>query len=118
MVDNDLHGHHHPLARRLPLVRHFCGVENVSVVPSFNKLRGLSLSYRIPLGVLAFAVSFSGPLSNKISPKYVLLFGQGLLVVATCLLATDDSPSKYYSHALPAFILGSAGAMFSYTHTK
>ena len=72
----------------------------------------------IPIGVLAFVISFSGPLSNRISPKYVLLFAQGLLVVATVLLATADSPSKYYSHVLPAFILGSAGAMFSYTHTN
>lgn len=72
----------------------------------------------IPIGVLSFVVSFSGPLSRKISPKYVLLFAQGLLVVATVLLALADSPSKYYSHVLPAFILGSAGAMASYTHTK
>ena len=72
----------------------------------------------IPNGVLAFAISFSGPLSNRISPKYVLLFAQGLLVVATVLLATADSPSKYYSHVLPAFILGSAGAMLSYAHTN
>ena len=72
----------------------------------------------IPIGVLAFAASFSGPLSNRISPKYVLLFAQGILVIATVLLATADSPSKYFSHVLPAFILGSGGAMLSYTHTK
>ncbi|KIP05049.1 hypothetical protein PHLGIDRAFT_108699 [Phlebiopsis gigantea 11061_1 CR5-6] len=72
----------------------------------------------IPIGALSFAISFSGPLSNKISPKYVLLFAQFILVIATCLLATADSPSKYYSHVLPAFILGSAGAMLSYTHTN
>ncbi|EKM51218.1 uncharacterized protein PHACADRAFT_263243 [Phanerochaete carnosa HHB-10118-sp] len=72
----------------------------------------------IPIGVLAFAMSFSGPLSNRVSPKYVLLFAQGLLVVATVLLATADAPDKYFSHVLPAFVLGSAGAMLSYTHTN
>lgn len=39
-------------------------------------------------------------------------------MIATCLLATADSPDKYFSHVLPAFILGSAGAMISYTHTN
>ncbi|GJE93570.1 MFS general substrate transporter [Phanerochaete sordida] len=72
----------------------------------------------IPIGVLAFAASFSGPISNRISPKYVLLFAQALVVVATVLLATADAPDKYFSHVLPAFILGSGGAMLWYTHTN
>lgn len=72
----------------------------------------------IPIGVLAFAASFSGPLSNRISPKYVLLFAQCIVAIATILLATADSPDKYFSHVLPAFILGSGGAMLWYTHTN
>ncbi|THG96869.1 hypothetical protein EW026_g5038 [Hermanssonia centrifuga] len=72
----------------------------------------------IPIGALAFAASFSGPLSRKISPKYVLLFAQGLLVIATILLALADSPDKYWKMVLPAFVIGSAGAMLTYTHTN
>ncbi|KAI0337830.1 MFS general substrate transporter [Trametopsis cervina] len=72
----------------------------------------------IPIGVFSFAISFSGPISHLISPKYVLLFAQALLIVATVLLALADAPSKYFTHVLPAFILGTSGAMLSYTHTN
>lgn len=75
-------------------------------------------SYRIPIGVLAFAMSFTGPLSRRISPKWIILFGQGILIVATILLAFADGPDKYWPFVFPAFILGSAGAMLTYTHTK
>jgi nitrate/nitrite transporter NarK len=72
----------------------------------------------IPIGALAFTMSFSGPLSSRISPKYVVLCGQACVIVATVLLATADAPSKYFSHYLPAFILGSGGAMLWFTNTK
>ena len=68
--------------------------------------------------MLAFATSFSGPLSTRFSPKYVLLAAQGLLVVATILLGLADSPDKYWSYVFPAFMIGSTGAILSYTHTK
>ncbi|KAJ3528558.1 hypothetical protein NM688_g7983 [Phlebia brevispora] len=72
----------------------------------------------IPIGALAFATSFSGPLSERFSPKYVLLAGQALLVVATVLLALADSPDKYWPYVFPAFMIGSTGAMLSYVHTN
>ena len=118
LVDDYLHHHHRAVARRVQVVCHFRRIAHVRPKLPSVLLRFSFWSSRIPIGVLAFVTSFSGPLSNKISPKYVLLFAQCILVVATCLLATADSPSKYYSHVLPAFILGSAGAMLSYTHTK
>lgn len=46
------------------------------------------------------------------------MMGQGLLVISTILLALADTKEKYWSHVLPAFFLGSAGAMFTYMHTK
>lgn len=48
----------------------------------------------------------------------MLLFAQALLIIATVLLALADAPSKYFTHVLPAFILGTSGAMLSYTHTN
>ncbi|TFK51508.1 MFS general substrate transporter [Heliocybe sulcata] len=72
----------------------------------------------VPIGVISFTVSWTGPLNRRIDAKYLILFGQGCLVIATILLAFADAPSKYWSHVLPAFLLGSAGAMLSYTHTN
>ncbi|KAI0704972.1 major facilitator superfamily domain-containing protein [Cytidiella melzeri] len=72
----------------------------------------------IPVGALAFAASFSGPLSDVFEPKYIILFGQVILMIATILLALADAPSKYFSHVLPGFILGSAGAMLTFTHAN
>ncbi|KAI0704966.1 major facilitator superfamily-domain-containing protein [Cytidiella melzeri] len=72
----------------------------------------------VPVGVLCLVVSTTSFLAQIISPKYIILGGQVLLAIATILLATADSPHKYYSHVLPGFIIGSAGAMFTYTHTN
>ncbi|GJE93571.1 MFS general substrate transporter [Phanerochaete sordida] len=72
----------------------------------------------VPIGVLAFVASLSGPLSNRVSPKYVLLAAQALVLAATVLLATANAPHKYFSHVLPAFILGAAGVLAWYTHTN
>jgi MFS family permease len=69
----------------------------------------------LPIGVLAFGVSFSGPLSARISPKFLILGGQALVLVATVLLAFADAPSKYWPFAFPAFCLGTMGAMLAYT---
>ncbi|KAI0791390.1 MFS general substrate transporter [Abortiporus biennis] len=70
----------------------------------------------IPMGVFAFAVSFSGGLARIISPKWILMFAQVLLMVSTILEVFADSPHKYWSFIFPAFILGTSGAMFTYTH--
>ncbi len=75
-------------------------------------------SSRIPIGALSLIVSFSGVLSDIFPPKYILIVSHLLLIVATTLLALADTPSKYFSHILPAFILGSAGAMGAFTHTN
>ncbi|PCH34679.1 MFS general substrate transporter, partial [Wolfiporia cocos MD-104 SS10] len=74
--------------------------------------------HMIPIGVLAFSMSFTGPLSRKINPRWIILTGEGLLVVATILLAFADGPQRYWPFIFPAFVLGSAGAMLVYTHTN
>ncbi|KAI0739621.1 MFS general substrate transporter [Daedaleopsis nitida] len=74
--------------------------------------------HMIPLGVLAFAMSFTGSLSRVINSKWIILFGEGLCIIATILFTFADSPARYWPFIFPAFTLGSAGAMLMYTHTN
>ncbi|KAF9242847.1 major facilitator superfamily domain-containing protein [Melanogaster broomeanus] len=75
--------------------------------------------HMLPIGVVAFAMSFTGSLSRVISPKWIILTGLSLLAVATILLALGGGqPDQYWPFVFPAFSLGSAGAMLTYTHTN
>ncbi|KAH7886610.1 major facilitator superfamily domain-containing protein [Phlebopus sp. FC_14] len=75
--------------------------------------------HMLPIGVLAFAMSFTGSLSRVFSPKWIMLTGLTLLVIATTLLAVGGgNPDQYWPFVFPAFSLGSAGAMLTYTHTN
>ena len=47
-----------------------------------------------------------------------MLFGETLAIVATVLFTFADRPERYWSYTFPGFVLGSAGAMMTYTHTK
>ncbi|KIJ11564.1 hypothetical protein PAXINDRAFT_15560 [Paxillus involutus ATCC 200175] len=52
-------------------------------------------------------------------PKWLILTGLSMLVVATTLLALGGGqPDQYWSYVFPAFALGSGGAMLTYTHTN
>ncbi|TFY61732.1 hypothetical protein EVG20_g6946 [Dentipellis fragilis] len=64
----------------------------------------------IPSSVAAFFASFTGPLSRHISPKWLILLGQLLIVAASLLLVFADGPDKYWTLDFPGFALGSAGA--------
>ncbi|KAI0667392.1 MFS general substrate transporter [Trametes maxima] len=74
--------------------------------------------HMLPIGVLAFSMSFTGSLSHHVNPKWLILTGEGLCLIATILLAFADSPARYWPLIFPAFVLGSAGAMLMYTHTN
>ncbi|PIL32540.1 MFS general substrate transporter [Ganoderma sinense ZZ0214-1] len=74
--------------------------------------------HMLPIGVLAFAMSFTGSLSRVINSKWIILFGEGMCIIATILFAFADRPERYWSFIFPAFVLGSAGAMLAYTHTN
>ncbi|KIJ19716.1 hypothetical protein PAXINDRAFT_166798 [Paxillus involutus ATCC 200175] len=75
--------------------------------------------HMLPIGVMAFAMSFTGSLSRVFSPKWLILTGLSMLVVATTLLALGGGqPDQYWSYVFPAFALGSGGAMLTYTHTN
>ncbi|KZT65692.1 MFS general substrate transporter [Daedalea quercina L-15889] len=74
--------------------------------------------HMIPIGVLAFSMSWTGPLARRVNPKWIILSGEGMLVAATVLLAFADGPDTYWPFVFPAFVLGSGGAMLTYTHTN
>ncbi|KIK95726.1 hypothetical protein PAXRUDRAFT_826748 [Paxillus rubicundulus Ve08.2h10] len=75
--------------------------------------------HMLPIGVMAFAASFTGSLSRRFSPKWLILTGLSCLVVATILLALGGGqPDQYWPFVFPAFALGSGGAMLTYTHTN
>ena len=64
-------------------------------------------------------MSFTGSLSRIFSPKWIILTGLFMVAVATVLLALGGGrPEDYWPYIFPAFSLGSAGAMLTYTHTK
>ncbi|KAG1782220.1 major facilitator superfamily domain-containing protein [Suillus placidus] len=72
-----------------------------------------------PIGVIAFAMSFTGSLSRIFSPKWIILTGLSFCMVATVLLALGGGkPQDYWPYIFPGFALGSAGAMLTYTHTN
>ncbi|TFY76923.1 hypothetical protein EWM64_g7089 [Hericium alpestre] len=77
-----------------------------------------SAIHLIPISVGAFLTSFTGPLSRKLSPKWIIMFGQALVMVANILLNFADGFDKYWSRDFPAFVLGTAGAQIMYTHTN
>ncbi|KAG2048631.1 MFS general substrate transporter [Suillus hirtellus] len=78
-----------------------------------------SAVHMLPIGVAAFAISFTGPLSRIFSPKWIILTGLSLCMVATVLLALGGGkPEEYWPYIFPAFFVGSAGAMLTYTHTN
>ncbi|OJA09891.1 hypothetical protein AZE42_06756 [Rhizopogon vesiculosus] len=75
--------------------------------------------HMFPIGVLAFATSFTGPLSRILSPKWIILTGLSLCMIATVLLALGGGkPEDYWPYIFPAFSLGTMGAMLTYTHTN
>ncbi|KAF8123559.1 major facilitator superfamily domain-containing protein [Boletus edulis] len=72
-----------------------------------------------PIGVAAFMMSFTGSLSRLSSPKWMILAGYSMVALATILLAVGGSqPEGYWPYIFPAFVVGSAGAMLTYTHTN
>ncbi|KAG2354307.1 major facilitator superfamily domain-containing protein [Suillus spraguei] len=68
--------------------------------------------HMLPLGIIAFAASCTGSLSRIYSPKWIILTGLPLCMVATLLLALGGGkPENYWPFVFPAFVLGSAGVM-------
>ncbi|OJA11344.1 hypothetical protein AZE42_04924 [Rhizopogon vesiculosus] len=78
-----------------------------------------SVIHMLPMGIIAIAASFTGPLSRVFSPKWIILTGLFLSMVASILLALGGGqPEDYWSYVFPALALGSLGVMLTYLHTK
>jgi len=76
------------------------------------------LSCRIPNGVAAILMSLTGFLSRYISPKWLILLGHTLLIIATILLSFADSEDKYWRLMFPGLIIASGGSMLAYSQTS
>ncbi|KAJ7751977.1 major facilitator superfamily domain-containing protein [Mycena metata] len=74
--------------------------------------------YMVPLGVVSFATSFSGRLTQWIHPKWLILGGQFLALGSTVMFVFADTWSKYWPLVFPAFCIGSTGAMLAFVHTN
>jgi MFS family permease len=74
--------------------------------------------HTLPIGISAIFFSTTGFVLKWVSSKHVLLFGHLCLIIATILLALDDTAQKYWSYNFPAGIIGSAAAMVVYTHNN
>ncbi|KAG2141136.1 major facilitator superfamily domain-containing protein [Suillus bovinus] len=75
--------------------------------------------HMLPLGIVASAASCTGSLSRIYSPKWIILIGLSLCIVATLLLALGGGkPENYWPYVFPAFVLGSAGVMVAFSHTN
>ncbi|KAG6855721.1 hypothetical protein H0H87_011651 [Tephrocybe sp. NHM501043] len=60
----------------------------------------------IPFGLVALITTFVvGAMAPYISPRWILVGGQLLILAGATLLAFSETRSTYWSHVFPAFIL-------------
>ena len=108
------------LARCLPLV---CHVNCVTLVCPFIPSKPQDPSWhlsmpRLPSTIPFVIVNFTEPLSQIIKIKWILLFGQGIIIISMVLLHFADAPDRYLPVVIPALILGAAGCALIQTHAK
>lgn len=72
----------------------------------------------LPIGGIALSLCFSSSLSKVINPRYLILFGHVLIIIATVVLAHAAAPEKYSSYTVPGFLIGSGGAQTIYMQTN
>ncbi len=63
-------------------------------------------------------MSGTGPLQNKISPKWIILFGETFVFIGTILFPFSGQENHYWSRVFPGFVIGSSGMMLVYVHSK
>ncbi|KAI0042428.1 MFS general substrate transporter [Auriscalpium vulgare] len=73
----------------------------------------------LPTGVFGGGIAGpSGLFPKYVNPKWTILGGLVLDIIATILLALGDTREKYWSILFPAFIIGTMGTMVVYTNTN
>ncbi|KAI5124916.1 hypothetical protein M0805_007344 [Coniferiporia weirii] len=78
----------------------------------------LSVEHQLPLSLSALVMTFTGPLSRVIIPKWFILSGLCMSAIATTLLPFASTPDTYWRLVFPAFVIGSAGMQLTYTHAN
>ncbi|KAG1725479.1 major facilitator superfamily-domain-containing protein [Suillus paluster] len=73
--------------------------------------------HMLPMGIVGLALSFfTGSLSRIFSPKWIILVGLSLCMIATVLLALGGGkPENYWPYVFPAFSLGTSGMLLTYS---
>jgi nitrate/nitrite transporter NarK len=75
----------------------------------------LAAVHFIPVGVLPmFIASFTNELVKYVNPKWIILGGLILDIIATVLLPFADRSSRYWSFLFPAFLIGTLGNFVVY----
>ncbi|KAL4065541.1 major facilitator superfamily domain-containing protein [Scleroderma yunnanense] len=78
-----------------------------------------AVAHTLPLGIIAFATSFTGFLTRMFNPKWIILLGLFMASAGTTTLAlAGGEPDNYGPFVFPAFLVGSAGTMLAFTHTN
>jgi len=72
----------------------------------------------LPPGVVALLMSFTGSLANRISPKWLILFGNTLAFIGTILFPFTGKEDRYWPLVFPGLVIGSAGMMITYVHSN
>jgi len=69
----------------------------------------------LPIGLAGGTIAYlTGVVAPYIPRRVLLIGGQLLMGVATILFALADTPEKYWSHVLPAMIIGMTGTAAGY----
>lgn len=60
----------------------------------------------LPTGICSMIVAgFVAPLVKAASPKWAIMLGLGMELIASVLLPFANSPERYYSFLIPAMIM-------------
>ncbi|KLO16514.1 MFS general substrate transporter [Schizopora paradoxa] len=72
----------------------------------------------LPAGIVTILMAPTGPLQNKISPKWIILFGEVFAFIGTILFPFSGGKNHYWSRVFPGFVIGSSGMMLVFVHSN
>ncbi|KAI0049700.1 MFS general substrate transporter [Auriscalpium vulgare] len=93
------------------------------LIPRFQEVYGwsaiLTAIHFLPTGIFAGLIAgFAGMFPKYVNPKWTILFGLCVDIVATILLPFANKSDRYWSLIFPAFIIGTMGNMIVYTNAN
>jgi len=73
----------------------------------------------LPLGLVSFPImGVASVLQQNLPLKWVILVGEGLVLIGTALLPFADTAAKYWRFAFPGFVIGTAGMTITFATTN